>query len=285
MDNFRCVRKLIGDAGLSHLLRVDLTHAHAGGARSRTGNYPPELTPSKDEVSYYYLRVRLYDADAPIGMVIGPTAVSAAGLARNRTDPDRLVGFASYARGTICMFLHQVLEPIRLGSVMCPVILESEPRTNCAGTGARLPPGDPHDRARAAVEPGKPGKRHDAPASGGPSGTAPPPSNSRENAGEQRSAADDAVFDSPPIDIDFNQLVKTKSVFPRYPSTARSRGVEGRALVEVVCSPQGEVMTIRWLEGHMYFRESIYRAVMQWRFLPRSIAFKFQQPFMFQIRH
>ncbi len=85
-------------------------------------------------------------------------------------------------------------------------------------------------------------------------------------------------------EVDVNSIQKLKVVPPVYPPLAKRAGVEGQVLVEVTCSADGRVTNIKWLRGDVIFKEAVETALRQWRFAPRPISFKFQQPFNFKIK-
>ena len=60
---------------------------------------------------------------------------------------------------------------------------------------------------------------------------------------------------------------------PRYPSTAKRRGLELDVKVNFIIDKQGKVKDIEFEDGHKvsYFRSSIRTAMAKWRFLPAKV--------------
>ncbi len=85
-------------------------------------------------------------------------------------------------------------------------------------------------------------------------------------------------------EVDVKSIQKLKDAPLVYPPLAKRAGIEGKVLVEVTCSADGRVMGIKWLSGDVIFKDAVEAAVKQWRFAPRPISFKFQQPFNFRIK-
>lgn len=66
---------------------------------------------------------------------------------------------------------------------------------------------------------------------------------------------------------------------PHYPATAKSRGIEGKVLLEVLVSDKGEALNVKIISssGSHILDESAYETVKNWQFIPAKKFGKFVQ--------
>jgi protein TonB len=74
----------------------------------------------------------------------------------------------------------------------------------------------------------------------------------------------------PPREAAVTSAVPTHNSAPDYPESARRRGLEGRAVIEVTVSAEGVPTAVRIAEssGHRTLDEAAAEAVWKWRFAP-----------------
>jgi TonB family protein len=103
-------------------------------------------------------------------------------------------------------------------------------------------------------------------------GSADPPKSSAPSASSPASGDSQNAEGPKTISTGLLNPRATKRVFPGYPQSAKSAGVEGLVRVYVTISETGSVIDVSRSEGPALLREAAAQAALQWKFHPTEVS-------------